>query len=487
MKDNKTIIVLNLEEGSMSFNKNEVRKISGNAFLWNRDILLGLLIGSFYIFPSEASAQQAAAPVPASAAVADGTLTSYERAVALDQTYGLKGWNIAWPSFGETVTQDDGNWRTNLAQYGFSLLMYDIVQSAVNVLDTPSSNKGAQAYWGQKPSVVHTDVAYLQYDLSQWGVPNGQLQVAGLGAQSTWQQYAPNTVSLYRLAYYQTFLDKALEVNAGYMSASTSFVGNFVAGQIQNPFGPSASIPVEVGFSQSVVVQPMAWAKYHLGNFYEMFGAARSVAPVAGAVYEDNLQNPAQARFTEPGPNVLYANEVGYKTAPSNEHMSTWVRAGGIYNTSEYHNYETNRESTNYGLYLLVDRQLTQINAGGRGIYAGFSAMYAPPDTNIYSKYYEGRLYAVGPFNARPRDTISFVWAHNGISRSYADAINMKSAITDTFASYSANSYTASYNMRVTNGVYLTLGLQYTDHPSVAYIPAEGHSLNFLASTFIAF
>ena len=467
--------------------KNKSQDTCKRTHFGNENIRLGLLVGLIYMIPGVGLAQEATAPVSASAVSTGEIQTSHERAAALDQVYGLKGWNIAWPSFGGTVTQDDGKWRTDLSQYGFSFLLYNITQNAVNVLNTPNSNKGTQAYWGQKSSFSDDLVADMQYDLSRLGLSNAQLQLAGEFSNSTWQPYVPDSLSLYRLAYYQSFLDKTIEVNAGYMSAATAFVGNFIAGQIQNPFGPSASIPVEAGFSQSVTVQPMAWAKYNLGNFYEQFGVARSIEPVAGAVYQDSTLNPTQFRFTEPGARALYADEVGYKTSASGGNMGTWVRAGAIYNTSEYRDYKTGGEDTNYGLYLLVDRQLTKINDGNRGVYAGFSAMYAPAETNIYSKYYEGRFYAIGLFDARPQDTMTFVWAHNGVSRYYANAINIKSPTTNVFAAYSANSYTLSYNMHVMNGVFLTLGLQYTDHPSVSYIPLEGHSLNFLASTFIVF
>jgi porin len=481
------------------------RKVSaGIAFLTGQELFLGLSLSALLLLASEARAQSSTTIVPAASLnagqnanpPADATMSpanagdsksSYERAVSLNAVYGLKGWNIAWPSFGDTITKDYGGWRTSLAQYGLSFLLYDVTQSAVNLLNTPGSNNGKQAYWGQSPDILHYDIAFLQYDLSRWHIPDGQLQIAGLDSQATWKSYLPTMGSLYRLAYYQTFFDRSLEFNAGYMSGATSFVGNFVGGQIQNPFGPSASIPVEVGLAQTVVVQPMAWLKYHLGNFYEIFGVARSIDPVAGAVVAEGLRNPTQGRFTEPGTNPLYADEVGYKTAASSNSMYTWVRAGAIYNFSQYHNYETNGTTQNYALYLLADRQLARIDSSKRGVYAGVSWMYAPPDANIYSEYFEARLYALGLFNARPADTITFVWAHNSLSSFYANAINAKSPETDLFAAYSANSYTLSYNMRVTNGVYLTLGLQYTDHPSASYIPSEGHALNFLASTYIAF
>jgi porin len=415
------------------------------------------------------------------------TQSSHDRAVALDATYGLKGWNIPWPSFGETVTQDDGYWRTRLAQYGVSFLAVDFEIAARNLLDRPTSNNGTQAYFGQRFSLERTDAEYMNVDLSRWGVPNGQLQIAGVQYHDTMQHYIRNANELYRLVYYQTLLDGKLEVNAGYMAGASAFVGAFLAGQLYNPFGPSASIPVELGISGSGTVQPIVFGKYHFGNFYNILGVARSISPTAASDYNDIQVDPHQTRFHVPGENAVYVDELGYQVAASSENMSTWIRGGGIDNTSRFHNYRTNGSSTNAGGYFLADRQLTQIGGSGRGLYAGASVMYAPPQTNIYSQYYEARLYAKGAFDSRPKDTIAFVWAHNEVSRDFAGSINQTSATTGVFANNYTNSYTASYNVHVLSGVFVTLALSYTDHPSATWVPGEGHALNILASTYIAF
>src|SRR5208283_5302789 len=96
-------------------------------------------------------------------------------------------------------------------------------------------------------SLERTDAEYLNVDLSQWGVPKGQIQIAGVQYRDTMQHYIRSSDQLYRLAYYQTLFDDKLEVNAGYMAGASAFVGSFLAGQLYNPFGPSASIPAELG------------------------------------------------------------------------------------------------------------------------------------------------------------------------------------------------------------------------------------------------
>ena len=41
-----------------------------------------------------------------------------------------------------------------------------------------------------------------------------------------------------------------------------------------------------------------------------------------------------------------------------------------------------------------------------QGVVTGVSAMYAPPELNRVSQYYEARLYGIGLFPSRPRDMV---------------------------------------------------------------------------------
>src|SRR6266568_2379525 len=53
----------------------------------------------------------------------------------LDEVYGIKGWNVRY-SFGDTITQDHGGWRSRLASAGMGLIEYNITRFQDNVLDT---------------------------------------------------------------------------------------------------------------------------------------------------------------------------------------------------------------------------------------------------------------------------------------------------------------------------------------------------------------
>jgi porin len=436
---------------------------------------------------SEAKVPELTVKAPVRPVVTD----SAARAAALDKRYGVHGWDIPFPSFGDTLLQDAGGIRTELAKYGIGYISWNTTLYALNMLPTPTSNKGTQAYWGQKSSVANSNNQWLTYDLSQFGIPDGQIVLGGVFVNSSWQPYLADTAQLARLAYYQTFLDKKLEMTVGILGNGASFIGAYVGGQVQSPFGPTASIPTELGIASSEVVQPTAWFNYHItNNWYDTFAVMRSISPTPSTFIDETTNNPTGFAFSEKGANAIYLNEVGYKQNPTADRLQTWVRAGAVYNSSLYHDYATGGTSTKDGFYMLGDQQILQLAPGsapGRGLYVGGSAMYTPPETSIFSQYYEARLYGVGLFDARPRDFVSLVYSHNEISKFAANPINLAANLTGTFAQHYNNSLVASYTVRVTPGIYLTASVGYTDNPSFTFLPMEGSALNFLSSAFIAF
>src|SRR4029077_9366112 len=113
--------------------------------------------------------------------------SSHPSLAEMDEMSGVKGWNIGFPSFGDALTQDYGAWRSSLASAGIGLIEYNSTRFQANVLDTPREGpqfnpfyESAQNYWGQKPSFANFSVMVLTYDLSRFGVPDGQLQFAGI-------------------------------------------------------------------------------------------------------------------------------------------------------------------------------------------------------------------------------------------------------------------------------------------------------------------
>jgi porin len=398
----------------------------------------------------------------------------------------VKGWNIPYPTASDTITQDYNGYRSKLAEYGFGINTTIFTQNADNLLNTPRSNNGQQAYWGQRNSFGNTGGTYLTYDMSQYGIPNGQIVAAAGYTYSTWDPYSPNTLRLQQLSYYQTLLDKRLELKIGYNENSKDFIGASVGGTYSSALGASASIPVEVGLTAPPFAEPTARFTYHITDtLYEEFAVARSISPTAGATLAERNANPTGLDFSQQGAQALYIDELGYQQAAAPGVFKTWLRAGMIYNTSLYKNYATGGESTNYGIYALADRQLLQLDPSStasayRGIYMGASAMYAPPETNIFSQYYAARLFVIGPFSGREKDQISLVYEYNVLSSSFAALTNSTAATTGVFANHQSQDVSLVYSYRLDSGVYLSLDLEYINHPSATFVANEGNALNFV-------
>ena len=101
----------------------------------------------------------------------------------MDKVLGIKGWYYSPPSFVESVTADYGGWRSTLASFGIGLIEYNVTRFQVNLLDTPREGprynpfyESRQSYWGQKPSFHDISALALTYDLSRFGIPDGQFQ-----------------------------------------------------------------------------------------------------------------------------------------------------------------------------------------------------------------------------------------------------------------------------------------------------------------------
>ena len=183
-----------------------------------------------------------------SAATASDNLTAASSQWSLaemDKVLGIKGWNYNFPSFGETVTLDYGGWRSSLASAGIGLIEYNITRFQANMLDTPREGprfnpfyESTQNYWGQKPSFHDFSVLVLTYDLSRFGVPDGQLQVAGNVNYATYEGFNPNSLTFHFLAYYQTLFDRRLEIKFGLVANQNEFVGQTIGGNFAINRGP---------------------------------------------------------------------------------------------------------------------------------------------------------------------------------------------------------------------------------------------------------
>jgi porin len=248
------------------------------------------------------------------------------------------------------------------------------------------------------------------------------------------------------------------------------------------PFGPSAILPAQSGLSQQPGVAPGLNVTYHLNsNWYEKIGVQRSESP-QGLVAEYTEFNQHGLTFTESDAKALLIDEVGFRQTATSDEFFTYVRMGGLYNWTQYHDFSTGGTNPNWNAYLLGDRQLSRPDSDlpYRGWYGGFSFMESPSNVNVFRTYYEARFYDIAPFKSRPADQFDIVATHTLFSgdarQSYIDQ-GVYPPQKDT------TSVTLSYAIKPTHGVYLIPGLTFTDHPSFIPSPRQGHDLNF----FLAF
>jgi porin len=456
----------------------------------------------------------------------------------MDKMSGVKGWNIGFPSFADTFTQDYGGWRSSLASAGIGLIEFNSERFQANVLDTPREGprfnpfyKSAQNYWGQKPSFANISVPVLTYDLTRFGVPDGQLQLAGISVYATYEGYNPNTLAMNFLAYYQTCFERRLEIKFGLLANQNEFIGQSIGGNFVTTGGPANTIPTLLGMSVSPVSTWSFRVTGHLSDkFYNETAIMRSLVvngPTGNPLFDTDALNPTHldwnvntssysptAEIGAPGTRELFVDEFGYKQDATPTSLYTWARVGLMYNNSTFHDFTKSVADDglvqgpigptvdgNAGFYLLADQQIWQSapdlpNTASRGLYIGATIMYARPETTPITQYYEGRLFMRAPFASRPKDLASLDYYYQVNSPYLVDNLNTLHAV-GTYGKHETWSATVSYLANLRPGAYLTLGLNYTANPSQAlyFGPSqanpsqrfEGNALNFQVTLFTAF
>ena len=448
---------------------------------------------------SQARAQSAPTPIPPPvSAPVEGLLNPMPpgNPYAVFDQVRWKGVNIPLPGPADTVDQGADGFRQMLANDGIGYFLFTNSYYQDNLLPhltpgrNPNGTKQAQIYVGQKPTYYSANIGILTYDLSRYGIPNGQLAVGGTFLRTSWDPAGPNATILSQASYYQTLFDNQVELKFGYLSNSLEFLGTYVGGNLAGGvYGPSAGLPVEQGLSSSIYPTPGVNVTVHLDqHIYTKFGVERAVSPDGVTVEAD--ENPSGVRFAVPNTGPMYIDETGYHVPASPGHDATWIRAAVTYNNSWYKNYQQpgHRANQNYGFFLLADRELFQFdrphNNGSQGLYAGFSVEYVPPALNKFSQYYEARLYSFGLIPGRPRDQLSVVVTDNVFSHTLVNEERAAGELTN----YNSLAVTTSYSAHVSHGVNLNLGFSYVNHPSgVTYTRDTGSAFNIIVGAVVFF
>lgn len=475
-------------------------------------VLSALAVAVWPAAAEETESDAAAAPTTSA------TPTSAERGRALDAVYGYKGWNVHFPSYGDSMVNDDDYWRTDLAKHGFGFSIQGSAIYQQNLLNTPRNIPwtgyatctqssidygcaGGRSYFGQRPSMIVGNSAYLTYDLSQYGIPDGQL-AGGLNVGiSTDQQYNASTTRGNGFSYYQTLFDKTLEFKIGYFANMPEFAGTFVGGLVVNPFGTTASIPVILGMTPNSLSTPNMRVKWNITKaLYVQVAAQRSLpvhAPIGGPTYGEVANNPSGLNFKSsvPGTRMLYLSEAGYRKNAAPDSPYVWLRAGYLKNTSTFVDYSKMPADTKatkdgaHGYYVLADYQITQSAPGSpatayRGWHIGGSYMYGDPASAPFTRYLETRAYLIGPSERRPSDMLTMVYTRNKVSPYLRNGLLAFQQYTNFEPIKVTNGFTTAYTYRIRSGLYGTAGLGYTDEPSLTKFKGEGHSLNALLSLY---
>lgn len=389
--------------------------------------------------------------------------------------------NIPGPA--DTIDQDKGGVRSALADLGIGYVGW--TQNSLIDNRMPNASKSTtfnQRYIGESPTFSTVNSMIVTYDLGRFGIPDGQITVGAEQQYWTWKPAGPDRVGINTIAYYQTFFDRKLELKMGYLRNHDEFVG-------MNPFGPTPIILSQAGMSNNSAPTPALNVKYNLDDrLYNKISIQRSVSPDGQLAHM--TENPTGLNWRTANAGILLLDEFGYKNKAAVGLPETWLRAGIGFNDSRYPNLAypiQPRANANSAYYVAVDRQFWQSDAQGspaRGIYGGFSAMYAPSDVNKVSRYLEVRLYAKGLFSSRPGDQIAIAatniaWSHFAVNAALAkgDLVHRDST-----------AIRGRYTARLAPGVYATLALLYINNPTaITYTRQTGHALNVLVSTSIFF
>ena len=376
-----------------------------------------------------------------------------------------KGAELAYPGFGtDSLLQNDGNVRSSLANLGIGVNPYTSDIFAYNVFNNASPRR-PRDYLGQGPTIgLGSQAVLITYDMSHLGVPGGQIIFQPQAQLNSYTPNGPNEVTIGQLQYYQSLLNRTIEMKVGWGANLEEFTGVFGIGgnPTVNTGGITAAIPIEVGLSYLEQDAPTINLTLNgADDTYLKTGIQRSISPLGNTF--GARSNGIGLRFGSPGAGVLYIEEAGIRREATAVKNQLWLRFGGMYNTTDYTQFRGGN-ANNWALYGLVDYQLlkTDTNHPFKGIYAGVSAEYAPPNINAYSQHFEGRVYSIGLFATRPTDIDSLVLSYDNFSRQ-GRAVLASDGLQTAPSTFAVG---LSHTIHVMHGLYIAPGVTYVDHPA---------------------
>lgn len=396
--------------------------------------------------------------------------------------YNVRGSETPIPSNCDTIDPELGGLRKTLADHGWN---FQTVVQYSGGYDVLNHEGGPQLYSGQRPSYSLFSMGILTYDLGRIGLNEGsQFAFEPNVMHNTYKMDGDNSVFIGQASALLPFFDGRMSVQAGIYRFGAQFYGTIVGTNLaQSTLGPQSSLFAEVG-AQGLKPSPSIDVRLFADDskrFYTHFGVSRSISPQG--IFADAHSNVSGLDFKAKDAKAVYMDELGYRVEGPGQ-KKLWLRAGGIYNTSNYAKLDNPTETANNkGLYVVGDVQLTQPNPQMffQGWYVNGRFDWAPDSLNAVSKTYSTTLYKIGTFESRPFDLFSV-----GVSRSH-----FSKNLRQTMQTYrmdpeaTSTSYSASYTARISSGLYLQTGLTYTDHPT--FVPKRDGALTGKAGLTLVF
>ena len=156
---------------------------------------------------------------------------------------------MALPGPQDTIDPDFAGIRSSLASLGIGYIGYTNNSFYDNMLPVERTTFGQQTYNGRADLPIEqrdaVDLRSEQIRNLRWpGRSRRHLSVRHL------ESGRPEALSLATFSYYQTFLNKQVELKFGYLNNSFEFWGPYLSGNLSSSiFGPSEAIPIETGLN----------------------------------------------------------------------------------------------------------------------------------------------------------------------------------------------------------------------------------------------
>ena len=206
--------------------------------------------------PPEATPPTVKAPSADTTAIVRPTGTdpqsaARQAAMRLAEFDALKtqGQTTDFPGVGQTLTKDAGGVRSWL--YDHDLYFRGVVSNNLtkDVSGNSISTGGQQTYTGQTLTFSQNNEVRLSWKVGGSGNDITQINVGGLFSIVNWRQLGPSGARFSNLTVFHSFLDRTIEIKAGYNQNLSDFVGIFAGGNPILASGVAGSIPLSTGMS----------------------------------------------------------------------------------------------------------------------------------------------------------------------------------------------------------------------------------------------